>query len=210
MRAGNTLPDMVAMSASGVVVATNNGNGFDPPRRIPHLAYEGESNSDWSPEAGGKHMMLADLFGTGSLDIVIPGKTGLLYGKSGANSFAAFKPLIAGDGFDYWAGPQIYTSFKATHIGGRTVIAGWTPVGIAWADFKTVSGRPSVEQFQVLCSDCFLSLPGWLSQRQQSNMTAAPFPSGFADFKGNGTPQAFAVWGTALYAGDVTTMAGYR
>jgi hypothetical protein len=41
-------------------------------------------------------------------------------------------------------------------------------------------------------------------------MTLAPFQSGFADFKGTGTPQAFAVWGTGLFVGDVSTLAGYR
>jgi len=210
IRAGGALPDIVAMSASGVVVAANNGSGFDPPHRVPDLAYAGESNSDWCPEQAGKHMVLVDLFGTGSLEMVVPGKTGLLYASPGKDGFSAFKPLTASDSFDYWSSSQIYTSLSATKIGGRSAIAGWTPVGIAFADFKTVDQRPTVDRFEVLCSDCFLSLPGWLDQWQQSSMSAAPFQAGFADFKGSGTPQAFAVWGKGLYAGEVSTLAGYQ
>jgi len=56
IRAGSTLPDIVAMSAAVVVVATNNGSGFNPPQRLPHLAYEGESNPAWHPQQAGKHM----------------------------------------------------------------------------------------------------------------------------------------------------------
>jgi hypothetical protein len=210
MRAGSALPDMVAMSAAGVVVATNNGAGFNPPQSVPSLAYKGESDSGWCPEQAGKRMVLVDLFGAGSLDVVIPGRSGLLYATPGKDRFSAFKPLTTGDGFDYWNNLQIYSSLNATTIGGRNAIAGWTPVGIAFANFKTMDQRPTVDRFQVLCSDCFLSLPGWLDQWQQSNMTAFPFQSGFADFKGSGTPQAFAVWGKVLYAGDVIALAGYR
>jgi hypothetical protein len=208
LRAG-ALPDMVAMSADGAVVATNNGAGFDAPRHIAHLAYEGEGHSAWTPETAGKQMVLVDLFGTGVLDIVVPGHTGLLYAKSGGNTFAAFKPLTASDGFDYWRSSQFYTSLNATEIDGHIALAGWTPVGIAYSNFKAVDGKPTVNHFQVLCSDCFASIPGWLTAWQQSNMTAPPFQSGFANFKGSG-PQAFAVWGTGLYAGDVNTLAGYR
>jgi hypothetical protein len=210
IRAGSLLPDLVAMSASGVVVATNNGHGFDSPHIVPHLAYQGEANSSWRPEQAGRHMMLVDLPGTGPSDIVVPGKAGLLYASLGKNSPSTFAPLTTADGFDYWSSPQIYTSLHATRIAGRTAIAGWTPVGIAVANFKNVDRRPVVEQFRVLCSDCFSSLPGWLEQWQQSNMTAPPFQTGFADFKGSGTPQAFAVWGKGLYIGDVNTLAGYR
>ena len=150
-----------------------------------------------------------DLFGTGSLELVVTGKTGLLYASPGKDSFSASKPLKADDGFNYWSSPQIYASLNATLIGGRSAIAAWTPVGIAFADFKTIDRRATVDRFLVLCSDCFLSLPGWQDQWQQSNRTGVPFQAGFADFKGTGTPQAFAVWGKGLYAGDVTTVAGY-
>jgi hypothetical protein len=210
LRAGSSLPDLVAMSPLGVVVAINNGNGFDPPRRVPHLAYQGEENSAWTPQQAGEHILLADLSGKGPMSIVIPGKSGLLYSSPTQNGFSAFKPLTTTDGFDYWSSPRIYKSFDGTRIAGRPAIAGWTPAGIAFANFSAANQRVAVDQFQVVCSDCFLSLPGWLDQWQQSSMTSVPFQSGFADFKGNGAPQAFAVWGTGLYAGDVSTLAGYR
>ena len=209
-RAEDRLPGIVAMSSSGIAVAANNGNGFDPPRRLSPLTYPGTGNSEWSPEQAGNRMVLVDLLGTGSLDLVVPGNTGLLYATSGKNGFSAFKPLNAGAGFDYWTSPRFYTSLNAMQIEGGSVIAGWTPVGIAFSNFKTVDGRPAVDQFQVLCSDCFSSLPGWLTQWQQSNLTALPFQSGFADFTGSGTPQAFAVWGKGLYVGAMNTLAGYR
>ena len=210
IRAGNTLPDIVAMSASGVVVAHNNGSGFDVPYRISHLAYRGESDSAWRPERAGKGMVLADLFGAGALDIVVPGTSSLLYASPGRYSFSAFEPLSTQDGFNYWSSPQIYTSLSATKIAGRTAIAGLSTVGIAFANLKIIERRSTVDRFEVLCSDCFASLPGWLDQWQHSNMTLPPFQAGFADFKGSGTPQAFAVWGKGLYTGDVSTLAGYR
>jgi hypothetical protein len=209
-RVGSTLPDLVAMSASGVVVATNNGNGFEPLHAIPHLAYQAATSPEWSPESAGKHLMLVDLSGTGTLDIVVTGHAGLLYAKAAASGFTVFKPLTTVDGFNHWTAPKRYTSLHAAHVGGSVAIAGWTPVGIDFATFKTVSGRPTVEKFQVLCSDCFASLPGWLGQWQHSNMTAAAFQTGFADLMGTGSPQAFAVWGKGLYAGEVSTLAGYR
>jgi hypothetical protein len=107
------------------------------------------------------------------------------------------------------AATQLYTSLDATQIAGKDAIAGWTPFGIAFASFNTVERRPAVDRYQVLCSDCFTSLPGWWGQWQGSNMTSAPFQQGFADFAGTGTPQAFAVWGKGLYAGEVSTLAGY-
>jgi hypothetical protein len=207
---GAARPDAIAMSAAGVVMAANNGNGFDPPHLIPHLTNQGDASSAWSPEQAGGRMVLVDMFGAGSLDMVVPGNSGLLYSTRDKSGFSAFRALTTGDGFDYWSSSQLYTSLDATRIAGRVAIAGWTPVGIAFANFKTLDRRPAVDRFEVLCSDCFSSLPGWLNQWQQSNRTAAPFQSGFADFKGSGEPQAFAVWGTGLYAGDVSTLAGYR
>ena len=210
LRAGSSLPDIVAMSPLGVVIATNNGHGFDPIHRVAHLTYDSEKDTTWNPQQAGKNMVLADLFGGGALDIVIAGNAGLFYASPERNGFTIFKPLTKRDGFDYWSSPQLYTSLNGAQIGGRTAITGWTPVGIAFANFTTADRHPAMDQFQMLCSDCFLSLPGWLDQWQQSNMTAAPFQGGFADFKRTGAPQAFAVWEKGLYASDVATLAGYR
>ena len=210
IRPGHTLPDVVAMSSSGVVAATNNGHGFSAPHRVPNLAFQGQQNSRWCPEQAGKHMVLVDLFGTGTLQIVVPGDGGLLYSSPGKDGFSAFQPLVAGDGFDYWTAPRLYTALSATRIAGKTAIAGWTPMGIAFSHLKVLERTPTLDRYQVLCSDCFASLPGWLAQWQQSGMTVAAFQAGFADFKGTGSPQAFAVWGTGLYVGDVDTLAGYR
>jgi hypothetical protein len=209
-RTGTPLPDLVAMSASGVLLATNTGGAFGPLHAVSNLAYQATPSPGWSPAGGGKHMMLVDLFGTGAMDIVISGHAGLLYAKSGANTFAAFQPLTAADGFNHWTVPQIYTSLHATRVGGSVSIAGWTPVGIDSATFKTVGGRPTVAKFQVLCSDCLATLPGWIGQRQQGNMAAPPFQGGFADLKCTGAPQAFAVWGKGLFVGEVSTLPGYR
>lgn len=206
IRSARALPDVVAMSSSGVVVAVNNGHGFNPIHSLPHLAYQGKEISDWCPEQAGKHMALVDLFGTGTLDIVVPGDSSLLYARAGKDGLSAFKPLIARDGFDYWSSPRLYTSLNATKIAGRTAIAGWTPMGIATSDLKIVGQRATLDSYQVLCSDCYSSLPGW----QQSIMNAAAFQSGFADFKGSGTPQAFVVWGPGLFVGVVDTLAGYK
>jgi hypothetical protein len=209
VRSASALPDLVAMSASGVVVAINHDGVFNPPEHIRRLAYRGEAKSAWHPQMAGKHMLLVDLFGAGSLDIVFPGKSGLLYSIHGEKGFSDLELLTASDEFNYWSSPQLYASFDATRIAGRDVIAGWMPVGIAFANFKTFDRRAPVDRYQVLCSDCFASLPGWLEQWQESHMTTAPFQRGFADFKGTGAPQAFAVWGRGLYAGEVTTLAGY-
>jgi hypothetical protein len=209
VRASSALPDLVAMSASGVLIATNQGGVFDPPEYIRRLAHDGEAKSAWDTETAGKQMLLVDLLGAGSLDIVLPGKTGLLYARNGEKGFSDLEPLTTPDEFNYWGSPQLYTSLEATKIAGRDVIAGWTPFGIAFANFKSFERRPAVDRYQVLCSDCFTSLPGWLHQWQASNMTTAGFQRGFADFKGTGTPQAFAIWGKGLYAGEVSTLAGY-
>jgi hypothetical protein len=209
VRSPNALPDLVAMSASGVVIATNHEGVFDPPEHIGPLAHDGEAKSSWDPKTAGKNLLLVDLMGAGSLDIVLRGKTGLLYARHGEKGFSDLAPLLAADEFNYWSSPQLYTSLDATQIAGKDAIAGWTPFGIAFASFNTVERRPAVDRYQVLCSDCFTSLPGWWGQWQGSNMTSAPFQQGFADFAGTGTPQAFAVWGKGLYAGEVSTLAGY-
>lgn len=209
VRSPNALPDLVAMSAAGVVIAANQGGVFNPPEYIRRLTHDGEAKSAWDPKTAGTYMLLVDLMGAGKLDIVLRGKSGLLYSRRDDKGFSAFEPLLAADEFNYWSSPQLYTSLDATKIAGRDVIAGWTPFGIAFASFKTFERRPAVDRYQVLCSDCFASLPGWLEQWQESHMTTAPFQRGFADFKGTGAPQAFAVWGRGLYAGEVTTLAGY-
>jgi len=103
-------------------------------------------------------------YGTGSLDIVVLGSARLLYATAVKNGFSAFKPLTTRDGFDYWSSPQFFTSLSATRIQSRTAIAGWTPVGIAFSNFTGVEQRLVVDQFKVICSDCLLSLPGWLDQ----------------------------------------------
>jgi hypothetical protein len=209
MHSGSSLPDVVAMTATGVVIARNNGHGFDAPRRVPHLSYQADGTMAWTPQQAGKSLVLADLLGSGSLDIVALGNSGLLYASPTKTSYTAFKPLNTKDGFQYWSNPQFYTALTPTPIAGRTALAGWTPVGIAYSNFAAVESRATVDQFQVLCSDCYTTLPGWLAQWQQSNMTLAPFQSGFADFKHNGSPQAFAVWGTGLFVADVSTLTGY-
>jgi hypothetical protein len=209
VRSPNALPDMVAMSASGVVIAANQGGVFDPPEHVRSLVHHGEAASAWDPKTAGESMLLVDLAGVGSLDIVLRGKTGLLFARRGEEGFSALEPLLAADQFNYWSSPQLYTSLEATNIAGRDAIAGWTSFGIVFSNFTAVDRRPAVDRYQVLCSDCFTSLPGWWGQWQASNMAGAPFQRGFADFKGTGQPQAFAVWGKGLYAGDVATMAGY-
>jgi hypothetical protein len=209
IRSARALPDLVAMSPSGVVVSINHDGVFGPPEHIRRLAYRGETKSAWYPQVAGKHVLLVDLFGAGSLDIVFPGKTGLLYSSHTENGFSDLELLKTSDDFNYWSNPGLYTSLEATTIAGRDVIAGWMPMGIAFANFKTLERRAAVDRYQVLCSDCFASLPGWLGQWQGSNMTTVPFQRGFADFNGTGAPQAFAVWGKGLYAGEVTSMAGY-
>ena len=45
---------------------------------------------------------------------------------------------------------------------------------------------------------------------QSAELFHAPDGTGFADLKNTGSPQAFAVWGTGLYASDIATWAGYR
>jgi hypothetical protein len=210
VRAGSGLPDVIAMSSLGVVIADNNGTSFGAVHLVPHLAYPAAGAALWNPQQAAANLALVDLFGTGALDIVIPGSAGLLYSTPVKNSFSTFKPLTAHDGFNYWSSPQFYTSMSATRIGGRTAIAGWTPVGLAFSNFTTIERRAAVDQFRVLCNDCFVSLPDWLHQWQESNMTAAPFQTGFADLKNTGSPQAFAVWGKGLFASDIASLAGYR
>ena len=205
VRAGISVPDLVVMTPSGVMIAANNGSGFDLPHSVPHLSYLGEKRSQWNPQKAGRHMLLMPLTEGGPPDIVIPGNSGLLYAKAGVSAFQA---LTTEDGFNYWSSPEFYTSLHATTIGGRTAIAGWTPVGIAYANFAAAD-HPTIDQFQVLCSDCLASLPGWLAQWQQSNLPVSPFPSGFADLKGTGSRQAFAVWGKGVYASDVISLPGY-
>jgi len=210
MRGGSSQMDEVAMSPMGVVIAANNGHGFDPPQRVPQLTYQGAGDTAWNPQRAGQEMALVDLFGEGPLDIVVLGNAGLLYSRPSKTGFTAFSPLTARDGFDYWSSPQVYTSIHATQIAGRTAIAAWTPFGIAFSNFGTADRRAVVNQFKVICSDCFPTLPGWLDEWQQSNRATIPGQAGFADFKLSGAPQAYVVWGKGLYSAEIETLAGYR
>jgi hypothetical protein len=210
MRPGSALPDMVAMTTLGVVIAANNGHGFDPPYLIPQLIYPATGHPAWNPARAGKTMVLVDPTGSGSPGIVVMGNAGLLYSLPSRDGFTTFKPLVTGNGFDYWSSSRIYTSMNTTQIAGRTAISGWTPVGIAFSNFKLAGKRPAIDQFKVICNDCFLTLPGWQDKWQQSSRTAVPAQAGFADFKHTGAPQAYAIWGKALYVADITTLAGYR
>ena len=91
------------MSASGVVIATNHEGVFDPPEHIGPLAHDGEAKSSWDPKTAGKNLLLVDLMGAGSLDIVLRGKTGLLYARHGEKGFSDLAPLLAADEFNYWS-----------------------------------------------------------------------------------------------------------
>ncbi len=209
VRAGRTVPDLLAMSSTGVMISHYNGRGFDAPRPIPHLTFRAEDKAAWSPQYAGKRMMLIDVTGRGAEDIVIPGNQGLLYAAPVSNTFAGFKPLLGKGSFDHWAQSHFYTSFTTTRIAGKPAIAGWTPVGVSYSHLSMSERHPMVEQFQTLCSDCFASLPGWLDEWHKNGMTSAALCSGFADFKNDGLPQAYAVWGKSLYTGSVSSLAGY-
>jgi hypothetical protein len=146
VRSPNALPDLVAMSASGVVIATKQGGVFDPPEHIRRLGPDGEAKSAWDTKTAAEYMLLVDLAGVGSLDIVLRGKTGLLFARYGEKGFSALEPLLAADEFNYWSSPQLYTSLDATQIAGKDEIAGRTlSESPSPVSRPSTGGRPSID-----------------------------------------------------------------
>jgi hypothetical protein len=186
---GDGKVDVIALTAHGIVGATNAGSSFDPPAvRASYFAAPG-----WTDPQYATTLQFRDINGDGLDDICIRGSGETFVGLSDGTEF------VTGPGWSArfndrqgWGDPAQYQTFSLARINGTIGIAGGVSSGIVFQKANPTKYRFAL--YRYLNNEDYSTDPNWIPERYASGLA-------FADFDGSGNESPALTRADGLYIG---------
>lgn len=186
---GDGKVDVIALTAQGIVGATNAGSSFDPP--LVRSAYF--ASGGWTAPQYATTLQFRDINGDGLDDICIRGSGETMVGLSDGREFQTGAGWSARfNDRQGWNDPAQYQTFSLARINGTIGIAGGVSSGIVFQKADLANSRFAL--YRYLNNEDYSTDPAWKPERYASGLA-------FADFDGSGNESPALTRSDGLYVG---------
>jgi hypothetical protein len=181
--------DVIALTAQGIIGATNAGGSFD----APVLRSSFFSTGGWTDAPYASTLQFRDINGDGLDDICIRGGGQIIVGLSNGTDFETGSGWSARfNDRQGWSNPELYRTFSLVKINGTMGVAGGVSSGIVFQKADPAHNRFAL--YRYLNNEDYSSDPDWKPERFASGLA-------FADFDGTGNESPAMTRADGIYVG---------